>query len=75
MELSSFLTNDLSGSFLDIIVLRIVDVDFDLSQSIEDLLTRVVDEVRQGAIQLFDGNIHSLVGLGADDIHDGFGLG
>ena len=75
MELSSFLTNDLSGSFLDIIVFRIVDVDFDLSQSIEDFLAGVVDQFRQGAIQLFDGDIHSLVGLGPDNIHDCLSLG
>ena len=45
-KFSRLLTDDLSCCFLDIVVLRIVDVDFDLSQSIEDLLARVVDEVR-----------------------------
>ena len=49
-KLGGLFTNDLSGSFLDIIVLRIVDVDFDLSQSIEDLLAGVVDQFRQGAV-------------------------
>ena len=49
-KLGGLFTNDLSGSFLDIIVLRIVDVDFDLSQSIEDFLAGVVDQFRQGTI-------------------------
>ena len=35
----------------------------------------VVDQFRQGSVQLFDGNIHSLVGLSADNIHDGLSLG
>ena len=46
-----------------------------LGQGIEDLLARVIDEVRQGTIELFHGDVHSLVGLCADDVHDGFSLG
>ena len=45
-KLRCLLTDDLGRCFLYIVVLRIVDVDFDLSQGIEDLLAGVVDEVR-----------------------------
>ena len=38
-------------------------------------MTGIVDQFRQGSVQLFDGNIHSLVGLGADNIHDCLSLG
>ena len=46
-KFTGLFTDDLSGCFFDIIVLRIVDIDFDLGQGIEDFLARVVDEVRQ----------------------------
>ena len=55
-KFTGLFADDLSGCFFDIIVLRIVDIDFDLGQGIEDLLARVVDEVRQRAVQLFNGD-------------------
>ena len=49
-KFTGLFTDDLSGCFFDIIVLRIVDIDFDLGQGIKDFLARVVDQVRQGTV-------------------------
>ncbi len=66
-------TDDLSGYFFRH-QYQIVDIDFNLGQGADGSLARV-DEVRQGTIELFHGDVHSLVLFCADDVHDGFSLG
>ena len=38
-------------------------------------MARVVDEIREGSVQLFDSDVHSLVSLSSDNIHDRLSLG
>ncbi|KXT69144.1 hypothetical protein SCRDD08_01572 [Streptococcus cristatus] len=74
LKFKCFFTNDFRSCFLNIVVLRIVDVDLDLSQCIEDFLTGAVDKVRKRAVQLLDSIVHSFICLGPDDIHDSLSL-
>ena len=71
-KFSGLFTDDFSGCFFDIIVLRIVDIDFDLGQVLRTLGACCRSD-QTGTIELFHSDVHSLIGLGAIMSHDGFG--
>ena len=74
MNLFGLFTHESGGHLFDVVILWVVDIDLDLSESIEDFLTGVINQIFEGAIQLFDGDIHGFVGLCSDDVHDRLGL-
>ncbi len=65
---------ELCRHFLDVIVFRVVDVHFDLSQCVQDDLTDIPDHTGQFAVQLIQSHIHRTIGLSTDQVHDRFGL-
>ena len=71
----SLFTDKICCNFFNIIILWVINVHFDLSQSIKDFLASVVNEILERTIKLRNGNGHSLISLSTNQIHDSFGLG
>ena len=69
-----FFTDKICCNFFNIIILWIINVYFDLSQSVKDFLARVVNEILERTIELRNSNGHSLISLSTNQIHDSFGL-
>ncbi|COI26655.1 Uncharacterised protein [Streptococcus pneumoniae] len=74
LKLHCLLSDNSSSGFLNIVILRIVDIDLNLGKCVKDFLTDIIDKIRKGTIKLFDRDVHGLVCLGSDDIHHRLGL-
>ena len=74
-KFSGLFTDDFSGCFFDIIVLRIVDIDFDLGWGIEDLLACCWSDQTGEPSSCFTAMFIALSVLARIISHDGFGLG
>ena len=71
----SLFTDKICSHFFNIIILWVIDIHFDLSQSVKDFLASVVNEILKRTIKLRNGNGHSFISLSTNQIHDSFGLG
>ena len=71
----SLFTDKICSNLLNIIILWVININFDLSQSVKDFLASVVNEVLERTIKLRNGNGHGLISLSTNQIHDSFGLG